>query len=150
MCGAELQSLPEGVQRVAKALQDSGHPHSPMMLDDAARTAQQAADALGITECFIGYQPDRRVVLAPDRNSVGRTRFRRSSDAEPSHHDEIAFDDRRLGGAFLEPGRDPARQLVVIERLLHEDSVRYADHTLGAAFSLEEERSGGEGNDEDW
>ena len=48
MCGAELTSLPEGVQRVAKALQDKGHPHSPMMLDDAARTAQQAADALGI------------------------------------------------------------------------------------------------------
>jgi prolyl-tRNA editing enzyme YbaK/EbsC (Cys-tRNA(Pro) deacylase) len=48
MCGAELQSLPEGVQRVARALQDKGHPHSPVMLDDAARTAQQAADALGI------------------------------------------------------------------------------------------------------
>lgn len=48
MCGAELTSLPEGVQRVARALQDKGHPHAPMMLDDAARTAQQAADALGI------------------------------------------------------------------------------------------------------
>ncbi|MCC2674023.1 MAG: YbaK/prolyl-tRNA synthetase associated region protein [Ramlibacter sp.] len=40
--------LPEGVQRVAKVLQDQGHPHLPVMLDDAARTAQQAADALGI------------------------------------------------------------------------------------------------------
>ncbi|MCD6076384.1 MAG: YbaK/prolyl-tRNA synthetase associated region protein [Ramlibacter sp.] len=40
--------LPEGVQRVAKMLQDQGHPHLPVMLDDAARTAQQAADALGI------------------------------------------------------------------------------------------------------
>jgi prolyl-tRNA editing enzyme YbaK/EbsC (Cys-tRNA(Pro) deacylase) len=48
MCGAELQSLPEGVQRVARLLQDAGHPHAPVMLDDAARTAQQAADALGI------------------------------------------------------------------------------------------------------
>ena len=48
MCGSELQSLPEGVQRVARALHDKGHPHSPVMLDDAARTAQQAADALGI------------------------------------------------------------------------------------------------------
>lgn len=48
MCGAELTSLPEGVQRVAAALQDKGHPHGPVMLDDAARTAQQAADALGI------------------------------------------------------------------------------------------------------
>jgi prolyl-tRNA editing enzyme YbaK/EbsC (Cys-tRNA(Pro) deacylase) len=48
MCGAELQALPEGVQRVARALQEKGHPHSPRMLEDAARTAQQAADALGI------------------------------------------------------------------------------------------------------
>ncbi len=48
MCGAELKSLPEGVQRVARALAAAGHPHAPVMLDDAARTAQQAADALGI------------------------------------------------------------------------------------------------------
>ena len=48
MCGAELHALPEGVQRVAKLLQDLGHPHAPQMLDDAARTAQQAADLLGI------------------------------------------------------------------------------------------------------
>jgi prolyl-tRNA editing enzyme YbaK/EbsC (Cys-tRNA(Pro) deacylase) len=39
---------PEGVQRVAKALREQGHPHAPLMLDDAARTAQQAADQLGI------------------------------------------------------------------------------------------------------
>ena len=42
------QELPEGMQRVARALQEKGHPHSPQMLDDAARTAQQAADALGV------------------------------------------------------------------------------------------------------
>ncbi|MHA7602022.1 YbaK/EbsC family protein [Alicycliphilus sp. T452] len=48
MCGAELQALPEGVRRVAAALQAAGHPHMPVMLDDAARTASQAADALGV------------------------------------------------------------------------------------------------------
>ncbi len=48
MCGAELKTLPDGVQRVARVLQDKGHPHAPVMLSDAARTAQQAADALGI------------------------------------------------------------------------------------------------------
>ena len=48
MCGAELKPLPEGVQRVAQVLQAHAHPHGPVMLDDAARTAQQAADALGI------------------------------------------------------------------------------------------------------
>lgn len=48
MCAAELHALPEGVQRVARAPRHKGHPHAPVMLDDAARTAQQAADALGI------------------------------------------------------------------------------------------------------
>ncbi|MGH8857112.1 MAG: YbaK/EbsC family protein [Polaromonas sp.] len=48
MCGSELKAFPEGVQRVAAALQARGHVHAPVMLDDAARTAQQAADALGI------------------------------------------------------------------------------------------------------
>lgn len=48
MCGAEFHAFPESVQRVARVLQDAGHPHAPRMLDDAARTAQQAADALGI------------------------------------------------------------------------------------------------------
>ena len=48
MCGAELKALPDGVQRVARVLQDKGHPHAPVMLSDAARTAQQAAGALGV------------------------------------------------------------------------------------------------------
>ena len=48
MCGAELKALPDGVQRVAAVLLDRGHLHAPVMLDDAARTAQQAADALGV------------------------------------------------------------------------------------------------------
>ena len=41
--------LPEAMQRVAAALAAQGHPHAPILLDDAARTAQQAADALGVT-----------------------------------------------------------------------------------------------------
>jgi prolyl-tRNA editing enzyme YbaK/EbsC (Cys-tRNA(Pro) deacylase) len=48
MCGSELTPLPEGVQRVAAALLEKGHPHAPRMLDNSARTAQEAADALGI------------------------------------------------------------------------------------------------------
>jgi prolyl-tRNA editing enzyme YbaK/EbsC (Cys-tRNA(Pro) deacylase) len=42
------QALPPGVSRVTEALASLGHPHAPVMLDDAARTAQQAADALGV------------------------------------------------------------------------------------------------------
>lgn len=48
MTSTNLKPLPEGVLRVAQALQDKGHPHGPRMLGEAARTAQQAADALGI------------------------------------------------------------------------------------------------------
>jgi prolyl-tRNA editing enzyme YbaK/EbsC (Cys-tRNA(Pro) deacylase) len=48
MCGAELTQLPEGVQRVASFLQAAGHTSAPRMLQDAARTAQQAADGLGV------------------------------------------------------------------------------------------------------
>ena len=48
MCGAELHSLPDGVQRVAAVLQAAGHAHGPLMLDGAARTAQEAADGLQV------------------------------------------------------------------------------------------------------
>jgi len=46
--GGSPAALPAGVLRVAQELQRLGHPHAPVMLDDAARTAQQAADALGV------------------------------------------------------------------------------------------------------
>ena len=48
MCGSELHAMPEGVQRVATALLEAAHPHAPVMLNDAARTAQEAADGLGV------------------------------------------------------------------------------------------------------
>ncbi len=48
MAQNETTQRPEGVQRVADFLQKAGHSHQPVMLDDAARTAQQAADALGV------------------------------------------------------------------------------------------------------
>lgn len=43
-----MKPLPDTVQRVTAHLQALGHPHPPQMLDDAARTARQAADALDI------------------------------------------------------------------------------------------------------
>ena len=48
MCGSEFNSLPEPVQRVMGVLQARAHPHAAVMLDGAARTAQQAADQLGV------------------------------------------------------------------------------------------------------
>jgi prolyl-tRNA editing enzyme YbaK/EbsC (Cys-tRNA(Pro) deacylase) len=38
----------EGFERVARALAQRGHPHAPIWLATAARTSQEAADALGI------------------------------------------------------------------------------------------------------
>lgn len=43
-----LKDLPDGVKRVAAALLAQGHPHAPVLLSDCARTAQQAADGLGV------------------------------------------------------------------------------------------------------
>ena len=40
---------PEGFRGVRDALAARGHPHAPVFLNDSARTAQQAADALGVT-----------------------------------------------------------------------------------------------------
>lgn len=42
------QELPEGVRRVRDTLAARHHPHAPRLLDVAARTAQEAADALGV------------------------------------------------------------------------------------------------------
>ena len=48
MSASVHSTLPESVQRVATHLLALQHPHAPRMLDGACRTAQQAADALGI------------------------------------------------------------------------------------------------------
>jgi prolyl-tRNA editing enzyme YbaK/EbsC (Cys-tRNA(Pro) deacylase) len=44
----DLAQRPEGFRRVAQALAQRGHPHAPHWLDVAARTSQEAADALGV------------------------------------------------------------------------------------------------------
>jgi len=62
-------SHPESMQRVAQVLRNLGHPHAPVMLSDAARTAQQAADALGISlgqiakSIIFKRKPDAAAVL---------------------------------------------------------------------------------------
>lgn len=48
MCGTELTERPEAVQRVMRALEQAGSAVEPRWLDGDARTAQQAADALGV------------------------------------------------------------------------------------------------------
>ena len=43
-----VNDRPAGFQRVAQALSALSHPHAPVWLDVAARTSQEAADALGV------------------------------------------------------------------------------------------------------
>jgi prolyl-tRNA editing enzyme YbaK/EbsC (Cys-tRNA(Pro) deacylase) len=45
----EAGARPEGFQRVAAALAARAHPHPPRWLEVAARTSQEAADALGVS-----------------------------------------------------------------------------------------------------
>ena len=42
------QDRPEGFRRVAALLDERNHPHAPVFLEVAARTSQEAADALGV------------------------------------------------------------------------------------------------------
>ena len=44
-----MTERPEGFRRVSAVLAELGHPHEPVYLEVAARTAQEAADALGIS-----------------------------------------------------------------------------------------------------
>jgi prolyl-tRNA editing enzyme YbaK/EbsC (Cys-tRNA(Pro) deacylase) len=45
---SESETRPEGFLRVAQALAERGHAHTPRWLPEAVRTSQQAADALGV------------------------------------------------------------------------------------------------------
>ena len=44
-----MEDRPEGFRRVVQALAERGHPHVPVWLEVAARTSQEAADALGVS-----------------------------------------------------------------------------------------------------
>lgn len=48
MSALDLNDKPEGFRRVAAVLAEKGHPHAPVYLEVTARTAQEAADALGV------------------------------------------------------------------------------------------------------
>jgi prolyl-tRNA editing enzyme YbaK/EbsC (Cys-tRNA(Pro) deacylase) len=63
--------LPEGQQRVSAALLALGHPHAPVMLDEAARTAQQAADGLGVALGQIAKSIIFRLKRKPDSSAAG-------------------------------------------------------------------------------
>ena len=49
MSAVQLEDRPEGFRRVSAVLAEQRHAHAPLFLEVAARTAQEAADALGIS-----------------------------------------------------------------------------------------------------
>lgn len=49
MAAPGMADYPEGFNRVTQALAELGHPHAPVWLEVSARTAQEAADALGVS-----------------------------------------------------------------------------------------------------
>jgi prolyl-tRNA editing enzyme YbaK/EbsC (Cys-tRNA(Pro) deacylase) len=48
MSGQDTGERPEAFVRVCRFLKDAGHAHEPRWLEHTARTAQEAADALGV------------------------------------------------------------------------------------------------------
>jgi prolyl-tRNA editing enzyme YbaK/EbsC (Cys-tRNA(Pro) deacylase)/predicted Fe-S protein YdhL (DUF1289 family) len=99
MCGAELKSLPDGVQRVAAFLLDAGHGHSPVMLDAAARTAQQAADALGVAVGQIAKSIVFRRLFDDAAVLVVTAGDQRVDERKLDALDWVCPDGRRLGRA---------------------------------------------------
>lgn len=79
----DSRAWPDSVQRVADALAQAGHAHMPRLLAQSCRTAQEAADALGVS---VG-QIAKSIV------------FRRLSDG--AHVLVVAAGDRRVDEAKL-------------------------------------------------
>jgi prolyl-tRNA editing enzyme YbaK/EbsC (Cys-tRNA(Pro) deacylase)/predicted Fe-S protein YdhL (DUF1289 family) len=96
MCGAEVKNLPESVQRVAALLQASGHPHAPVMLDDAARTAHQAADALGVS---VGQIAKSIVFRRKSDNAAVLVVTSGDQRVDEKKVEALACDGKRLGRA---------------------------------------------------
>src|SRR5512141_3246373 len=57
MCAAESNALPEGVQRVARALREQGHPHAPLRLDDAEFVKSRTGYSIGGVSPIAHAQP---------------------------------------------------------------------------------------------
>jgi prolyl-tRNA editing enzyme YbaK/EbsC (Cys-tRNA(Pro) deacylase) len=48
MSSSQTGQRPDAFLKVCQALKDAGHAHEPLWLEHTARTAQEAADALGV------------------------------------------------------------------------------------------------------
>jgi prolyl-tRNA editing enzyme YbaK/EbsC (Cys-tRNA(Pro) deacylase) len=101
---------PRSVQKVVQALQAQGHRGLPTLLDDAARTAQQAADGLGVAlgqiakSIIFKREPDGvqvLVVTAGDRRvDAAKVQARVCGDGQGLARADAAFVRARTGFAI--------------------------------------------------
>ena len=121
-----MTTLPEGFQRVADALRQRGHGHTPRWLDVAARTSQQAADTLGValgqiakSVVFRRLADDHAVlVIASGDRRVDEARL--AAIVKPVNRADAAFVKSRTGFAIggVSPVGLPDAATLVLDREL--------------------------------
>ena len=121
----------EGFQRVGEVLRQAGHAHAPRWLEVAARTSQEAADALGIalgqiakSVVFRRKADDQAVlVIASGDRRVDEARL--SALVGPVGRADAAFVKARTG--FAIGGVSPVGLLDAPTLLLDRDLQRFGD-----------------------
>ena len=122
---------PEGFRRVAAALAARGHPHPPRWLDVAARTAQEAADVLGVGVGQIAKSVIFRRLLDDAVVLVVTSGDRRVDEARVARHcgalgrADAAFIKARTG--FSIGGVAPIGHLAAPVTLIDRELFRYAE-----------------------
>ena len=127
----ETTLRPEGFQRVSDALRRLGHGHGPLWLEVAARTSQEAADALGValgqiakSVVFRRKADDQAVlVIASGDRRVDEARL--SALVGPVGRADAAFVKARTG--FAIGGVSPVGLLDAPTLLLDRDLQRFGD-----------------------
>ena len=113
-------AYPEGFLRVKAALAELGHPHQPRWLEVAARTSQEAAEALGVTVAQIAKSVIFRRVSRDGRVSPGGGGAGSAADAAGAGHDtdtavlvvtsgDQRVDEKRVAALVCDEGRKLAR-----------------------------------------
>jgi len=122
----ETTTRPEGFQRVAETLRRLGHDPVPLWLDVAARTSQEAADALGValgqiakSVVFRRKADDRAVlVIASGDRRVDEARL--AAIVGPVGRADAAFVKARTGFAIggVSPVGLPDAPMLLLDREL--------------------------------
>jgi prolyl-tRNA editing enzyme YbaK/EbsC (Cys-tRNA(Pro) deacylase) len=128
---AEPPARPEGFQRVTDTLRRLGHGQMPLWLDVAARTSQEAADALGValgqiakSVVFRRKADDQAVlVIASGDRRVDESRL--AALVGPVGRADAAFVKSRTG--FAIGGVSPVGLLDAPTLLLDSDLQRFAE-----------------------